>query len=259
MTYMHDTLKKRQDEALTWLARNVHEWPATTIDTKRQDNLFWIDPEKNNIKAVIDSSQFNVFTKEQWLTRRAELQNKPNWSEVESDAEWMAQRPDGRWWLLNCKPSVLPGGGGWWKFDGLYAWLSQNPGEVLGDWRDTLEHRPQAAKSEPSSDDWHKRGELPPIGVCVLKKYKNNDCWHEVTIAGAGNQLVIFRYPDGIEVVGEWHEYDFRPLQTERERVASELVDVMMAVPVSDRKTASESYMSIALAIYDHLHQESRV
>lgn len=48
----------------------------------------------------------------------------------------------------------------------------------------------------------------------------------------------------------------FTPLQTERERVASELVDVMMAVPVSDSETTSEHHMRVALAVYDHLHKD---
>jgi hypothetical protein len=251
--------KQQADDDLTWLARNVHEWPCG----KHQPWCYVvtkIDGERTWASNVLSSSfPYSQFDKDQWLTRRAELQNKPDWGEVESDAEWVAQRHDGRWEFFNREPFASSGDVGGWRFDGVYAWLSQNSGEVLGDWRDTLERRPQAAKSEPdpepSSDDWHNRGELPPVGTECEMFLDGN--WEWVFIVGFsrhGHPVTENEFGAMCECVN----CKFRPVQTERERVASELVDVMLAVPVGDRKTPSESFMSMALAIYDHLHPESK-
>ena len=65
---------------------------------------------------------------------------KPNWKDSPEWAEWLAMDSDGTWYWYEYKPSVL--GGGWhgdWP-----AWASREdfPAEV-GDWRETLEHRPE--------------------------------------------------------------------------------------------------------------------
>ncbi|MGL4754518.1 MAG: hypothetical protein ACRCXB_19260 [Aeromonadaceae bacterium] len=110
--------------------------------------------------------------------------------------------------------------------------------------------------AKQQTNDWHKRGELPPVGTAC--QYNHSalgwiDC--EIIAHHQGRAVCVAR--------GDRLNYgtirSFKPAKSERERVASELVDVMMAVPVSDRKTPSESFMSMALAIYDHLHPESRV
>lgn len=122
---------------LDWLARNVHEWKGSercvsvcngvirwTVGIRPMDGLAW-------------------FTKSEWLTRRAELQNKPSWKDAPEWAEWLAQDEDGEWkWLAG-----LPG-----KYvDGWTAVKIKGcrKGLALGDWRDTLEKRPEQAESEP--------------------------------------------------------------------------------------------------------------
>ena len=75
------TLVPREDmiDAITYLARNVHKWPDTSPTIipagdavfERGANFYG---DKVEIIGVV-----GIFTKDQWLSRRAELQNKPNW------------------------------------------------------------------------------------------------------------------------------------------------------------------------------------
>jgi len=75
---------------LDWLARNVHVWP----EGKREALVCW----PRNVDTLIWSSVLSDagwITKEQWLARRAELQNKP--AEWPKRANWLAQHDDGEW------------------------------------------------------------------------------------------------------------------------------------------------------------------
>ena len=83
-----------------------------------------------------------MITIDQWLARRAELQNKPSWDLSGSWSEYLAQDMDGEWKWLGENPSL---GDEYWTADEL---RSQCKGVVIGDWRDTLEKRPEQAKPE---------------------------------------------------------------------------------------------------------------
>ena len=85
-----------------------------------------------------------------------------------------------------------------------------------------------AQPEQPAQDNsWHERGEFPPAGATVEKKYKSATIWTEIKIVATGNQLVIFGYPAGDESVGEWSDYEFRPLRTEREKAIDEMAGVI--------------------------------
>ena len=119
---------------LDWLARNVHAWHGAercvsvcngvirwTVGYKPMDDLAW-------------------FTKSEWLSRRAELQNKPSWGYLPDWANWLAQDEDGEWWFFSEKPKAQS-----FTFDGQHSGIRADyakKGEALGDWRDTLEKRP---------------------------------------------------------------------------------------------------------------------
>ena len=252
MTDLNSAKQQPGEEGLSWLARNVHEWGANIAlmgRILRNGEYSPVFTDGAAPKGVM------WFTRDQWLTRRAELQNKPDWKrDVPEWAEWIAQDNVGTW---------IAGVGDAAQADGS-LWINAQPGnlvrlkaygEVLGNWRDTLEWRPQVAKSEPSSDDWHKRGELPPTGT-ECEMFLDGGWWQVLVIGQSRHGHPVTQ--DLLGVISECINCQFRPLQSERERVAAELVDVMLAVPVSDRKTATESYMSMALAIYDHLHPENK-
>jgi len=131
---------------LDWLARNVHEWPAGD----HQPWCYVYMVAGGAMKAsgnFLDAVAYPIrITKGQWLSRRAELQNKPSWEDAPEWAEWIAQDDDGEWKWLGSNPSKYING---WtanklsccKKMGSYGSVIEK-GTILGDWRDTLEKRP---------------------------------------------------------------------------------------------------------------------
>lgn len=137
------TLVPREELSdLDWLARNVHKWPAG-------DHQPWcyvymtyggvMKAAGNFLDAVANPAMITI---DQWLTRRAELQNKPSWGLSGSWSEYLAQDMDGEWKWLGENPSL---GDDHWTADEL---RSQCKGVVIGNWYDTLEKRPEQAKPE---------------------------------------------------------------------------------------------------------------
>ena len=126
---------------LGWLAMNVHLWPEGKCEVlvswpRNVDTLIW--------SRV--SSNAGWITKDQWLARRAELQNKPSWDDFGESAKFMAQDSDGAWMAFESEPAanyhVWSSTRGWCGY--AREGRDRCRGEVLGDWRDTLERRPQA-------------------------------------------------------------------------------------------------------------------
>ena len=128
------TLVLREEMSdLDWLARNVHAW----AEGKREVLVCW----PRNVDALIWScvlSDTGWITKDQWLARRAELQNKPSWGSVGSDINFISQHEDGQWIGHSEKPEE---GGECFECDCEIAYYGY--GEVIGDWRYTLEKRPE--------------------------------------------------------------------------------------------------------------------
>jgi hypothetical protein len=125
---------------LDWLARNVHEWP---IDGGN-DGFFcaWngsSGPSRIAKDDLTSSSKLEWYSKEEWLTRRAELQNKPTWDEAPDWAKFLVQNYKGAWYFFDEEPGRYPEH---WNHIGRWAY-SPSAGEVLGDWRKTLERRPE--------------------------------------------------------------------------------------------------------------------
>lgn len=182
---------------LDWLARNVHEWIG-----RGQKKVFRTDSAHGGAHWIAYPESLGVpfFTKAQWLARRAELQNKPSWETAPSWATHLVQQVNGDWLWSEGEPTASPDG--WW-FGGFSRAAT---GEVLGDWRDTLEQRPKEkvqahAEAELDStieelfrpffsieenqwkvmaqqavsqqyekqqdNSWFERGELPPVGTRV--------------------------------------------------------------------------------------------
>lgn len=132
---------------LDWLARNVHVWPTNTPKailpgdaTFKLGAVFYGD-------CVAFSGdlgpEYRRVNKADWLSRRAELQNKPSWKNAPEWAEWLAQDEDGEWkWLAGLPGKYVDG----WKAVKIKGCCK---GLVLGGWRDTLEKRPEQKAFEP--------------------------------------------------------------------------------------------------------------
>lgn len=126
--------REELERDLDWLARNVHVW---------RDGANYVCVNHTDGGHVFHEHNRNCaiwFTKAQWLARRAELQNKPSWSKAEEWAGWLAQDSYGCWGFFQKKP--LMHALSWIARSGYYQ--IHSPGNsLLGDWRDTLEKRPE--------------------------------------------------------------------------------------------------------------------
>ncbi len=139
------TLVPREEMSdLDWLTRNVHVWPAGD----HQPWCYVYMAHGGVMKAAgnfLDAVAYPIrITKDQWLARRAELQNKPSWGSVGSEINFISQHEDGQWIGHSEKPSEA---GECFECDCVVSLFGY--GEVLGDWRDTLEKRPEQAEFEP--------------------------------------------------------------------------------------------------------------
>lgn len=149
---------------LDWLARNVHEWP----EGRREVLVCW----PRNVDTLIWSyvlSDAGWINKDQWLARRAELQNKPCWKDAPEWATSLTQdsaMEDGLgacWWHefapTECERT--------WSSQGR-AYPAKERGEVLGDWLDTLELRPEAMTATVSQEDLGHLGMKADHGKPIL-------------------------------------------------------------------------------------------
>lgn len=187
------TLVPREEmNDLDWLARNVHEW----TEGKREVLVCW----PRNVDTIIWSSVLSDagwITKDQWLARRAELQNKPSWKDVPEWAEWIAQSPNGHWEFFSAKPIAYK----WWRHPldvKSKANDASKTGLILGDWRDTLEKRPE--DNLKSMSGVHSAGdmatlldELNDIDESVFGDgflHKNAATTKQPTPKGSGNPIL---------------------------------------------------------------------
>lgn len=139
------------EDDLTWLARNIHKWIG-----RGQEKVFRTDKAHGGAHWIAYQECLGVpfFTKAQWLARRAELQNKPSLDD-HPDAKCIAQNSTKCWVKNVVTDEVVVSHGLWVNADHIthansQSWRIICTGEVIGDWRDTLERRP-ADITEPAA------------------------------------------------------------------------------------------------------------
>ena len=151
------TLVPREEMSdLDWLARNVHFWDESAYAAMcgGVERVMWVSAH-----AYGQMSEFkSAVTKDQWLARRAELQNKPSWGAVPSHANWLAQDAAGSWLWHSSEPECRNGG---WIGSTTRGYSAK--GCVLGDWRDTLEKRPDV--EQEISYNLNCESFMPFVGV----------------------------------------------------------------------------------------------
>lgn len=175
---------------LDWLARNVHEWPAGEHQPWCYVYMTYGGVMKaagNFLDAVANPAMITI---DQWISRRAELQNKPSWDDFGESAKFMAQDSDGAWMAFESEPAanyhVWSSTRGWCGY--AREGRDRCRGEVLGDWRDTLEKRPDMYKNkkeiDTSSECVHKTEESVHISELeMLAKVSHliSDKRHRIT------------------------------------------------------------------------------
>ena len=175
---------------LDWLARNVHEWPAGEHQPWCYVYMTYGGVMKaagNFLDAVANPAMITI---DQWISRRAELQNKPSWDDFGESAKFMAQDSDGAWMAFESEPAA-----NYHVWSSMRGWCGyaregrdRCRGEVLGDWRDTLERRPDMYKNkkeiDTSSECVHKTEESVHISELeMLAKVSHliSDKRHRIT------------------------------------------------------------------------------
>lgn len=250
---------------LYWLARNVHVWPAgcTLIGRILKDGQFFTASI-----AGFHVAGIKWFTRDQWLARRAELQGKPSWDSAPEWATHLAQAANGCWFFLGGNSVKL-------RTNDLHGqvWSASQAetrdwkGEVLGDWRETLERRPEEfkpsieqanklaqefrpfisiednqelntiQKQKMNQDNgWFERGDLPPVGV-DCQAYVD-ERWVDAYVVGFiknGAVTVDVRayqggVKSGLRLVTR-NAAHFRPIRTEQDVLMSVLECYSGALP----------------------------
>ncbi len=177
------------EDDLTWLVRESRgEWFGShpTHIARDGDLLTWATfprlPEG-----------YHWFTKTEYLARKAELQNKPSWKEAPEWADWLAQDTAGldglgAWWWYRVKPN---NGDRTWSSKGHPSRPAPLRGEVLGDWRDTLERR-SADLSEPAVTkrlDEATQNVLAAVPALMDEKYSFEPEFMPVSVSNETVQL----------------------------------------------------------------------
>lgn len=174
---MREELKNKANDSLYWLARNLHEWPDVENGTFASGGKYC-----EHMRVGIADFKSGI-TEQQWLAKRAELQNKPRW-EDHPDARCFVQDENGIWFKNKKTDNVKPSEGGSWNCNSGGWSLTGNKGEVLGDWRDTLETNPhllecntEKTKTMSSTNEEHTMSEqsekLSPAYDKLVKLVRN--------------------------------------------------------------------------------------
>ncbi len=220
--------------SLEKLARVVHEAPEDFYcGYINEKGIQWGSSHTGYIERFFHAS------KKQILAERDRLSGKPTeW--VNDWARWRAQDGDGFWVEYQEKPRVSEPED--WKVKDGELNVIYPKGEVLGDWRDTLEERvmedfihkeygevfKELAKKEQSK--WNGEG-LPPVGTTYKEAelfglgYSNPK--YEVVAHHYNGACVVV----SVEVEGGVNYMPakpchFKPLKSEREQVIEKMVEV---------------------------------
>jgi hypothetical protein len=162
---------------------------------------------------------YEVGTVAEFHAMTDKLRNKPTWEQVLAvmpDAKWLAQGSDGGWWAYTSKPS---GCGSRMVKSGVAC--SVRHGEVIGDWKDTLE--PLPADHIECTDVWNP---MQPVGTKIEVR---SDCvgvkWEPAVVIAHGTEFgkacLVLQANDEVLV---WSMEDsikrtwVRPLRTDRQR-----------------------------------------
>jgi len=228
---------------LDWLARNVHEWPAG--DHQPWCYVYWKGGQRavsgNCITVIQPCVRVEM---SEWLARRAELQNKPSWDAVPNHANWLTQDAAGTWLWHSSEPECR---NGMWVHSTTKGYAAK--GSVLGDWRDTLEKRPEQDEFEPftsiednqeqemkQDNGWFERGELPPVGVVCEAYIDRPSQWIEAEIVAHKDGFAIGWCKSVMKGCHGDKASEFRPIRNERD-VLADLIEShgqMSALIVAD-------------------------
>ena len=143
-----------RQEQLDAVVRSYGEWPSDG----EFDMAFWrkecnrVDFLRSNVWGreyrAYGQLVAYAFTRAEVEARKAELQNKPGWDDAPVNAESLIQSDGGDWqWMVRIEnlAAALP------RYE-IIPQYSGYSGEIIGDWRETLEKRP-VADDQPTPEE----------------------------------------------------------------------------------------------------------
>jgi hypothetical protein len=166
-------------------------------------------------------------------SERERLQNKPSWEGAPEWAEWLAQDSDGEWFWFIDRPVI-------YKFTFQPVKSPQgiqlaSKGEVLGDWRDTLERRIESIIPPTHENmrcivnpierkEWNGPEDgLPPVGGECEMKLADNLNYHKGHVSYYGDEILVW-VCNGMEWSYSKSSCNFRPITTEEDRAVDEML-----------------------------------
>lgn len=84
----------------------------------------------------------SICTYTEFMDRKAERQNKPSWKSASEWSHWLAQDASGHWWWYPKFKDAPTLASQCFVNGSVDRVIFAGKGEVIGDWRDTLEQRP---------------------------------------------------------------------------------------------------------------------
>ena len=133
-----------RQEKLEWLARNVHKWPDYAACATTDGSV-----PAYRFSFQVCSEPW--VTRQEWLSMREKLQNKPKFAD-HPDAKCFVQNKSGAWCKNTKTTNVSVLEAGWNNDDSSCGWEKICSGMVIGDWRDTLEKRPESTSKKGQSE-----------------------------------------------------------------------------------------------------------
>ena len=249
------------------------DWPSSEPE---ETHLYQFDSGRFVAGISGGSTPAPFCTRAEFLARKAERQNKPDWSECHDWAMFMVQDQDGFWYVTSQKPIAKDLG--WEPSFGKWA-ASDLKGEVIGRWQDTLEQRPAVTKAPAlnikfeageisftetlpgvedrefmtigaAESDWHARGELPPSGIyCEFECFGD---WTSCFVVGKSMYGdMVLQQGDGSMFNTAASAVFFRPLRTEREKFIEAASKVLSVPSINNNIDASFTLRLAAEALFD--------
>lgn len=204
--------------------------------------------ESENIWGCGSSSLDSLFTREEFNAAADRMRAKPDWKDAPEWACWLAQSSDGKWhWYPHHIDEPVPASGCFLnKARACCAVASK--GNLLGDWRNTLEKRPEHIggtneKVDPApAKPWFEAGELPPVGSHV--EYMDSVAKDHVPVFIVAahhfdNTAVIFSEQNDSGSLFYGYAHEFRQIRTEREKF---IESAMSIGELRARDGAKEAY-----------------
>ncbi len=204
------------------------------------DNNGQWNHETDEAWILAGQGQFKI-TRQEFNAAADRMRGKPDWSELPAKAEWLAQDRCGTWKPMQGRKPDIECDSYWLTDRHLQP---QMRGTVIGDWRNTLEKRPEQASSleakrfgimppvnknegcniSAPTKHWFEDGELPPVGTeCEVfnHEFHGNAAWEKCTILFMGKFKCIYSSESCHERVGNVDltgAIEFRPIKTDKEK-----------------------------------------